>query len=436
MAAVNTILGCALEVYLLQFFFSNYFEKRQIFKESVFLMLFVQIITVLLEFVCNCWGNLNYNLIIIPVIFFTYMVVMFKGRLGHQILCYFMFLFIVDGCEFIFIMIVNPDIDHFDRSDFSYALQTLLVKFVSYIIMLIINQIVGRRKRIHDIKILVMYMFIPISSCMVVIATYYSVIGQALLARERLVLTMSYCFLILGNIVSFYAFESYSERLFQNMQQNVVIVRQKKDLEYYMQIAKSEGMQKELIHDINNYIKMINRFAKLKDYQSILKLSGDIRDEMEDSLRKIYCNNSILNTMLNEKQEEAERCGVSTKFYVEPGVVLDMVSPADLIAMLGNLIDNAIRAASEAEKEKFVKVSIYMHKVGGFCVVKIVNSFEHLIRDESGGFLSTQEDEGVHGIGIQNVERLAEKYGGYLNCEAKEETKEFEVVLLISTAQE
>ena len=39
--------------------------------------------------------------------------------------------------------------------------------------------------------------------------------------------------------------------------------------------------------------------------------------------------------------------GIHTAFYVEPGVLLQHVAPMDLISMLGNLLDNAIRASAE-----------------------------------------------------------------------------------------
>ncbi len=54
------------------------------------------------------------------------------------------------------------------------------------------------------------------------------------------------------------------------------------------------------------------------------------------------------------------------------------MAPMDLISMLGNLLDNAIRAAAETQGEKYIKSYIYMKEVGGFCVIKITNPFENI----------------------------------------------------------
>ena len=434
MEIFNIVTGCVIEMYLLHFFLFNYFEKREVFKRSVWAMIVLQIVAISMETLCNSLHNVILNLIFVPVILASYAMIMFRGKIGHRLFCFFMYIIILDCCEFIFIIIWQPDADSVDMGNVKFLLQTLLIKFISYIIILLVNHLVGKQKRIMDSKVLVMYMFIPVSSFSVLVATYCSIMEIDLTWQQSLVLVSSFCFLFLGNIVSFYAFENYSERIFQNMQQNVIIVKQKKDMEFYMQATEQEGRQKKLMHDINNYIKMITHFAKTEDYNSVRRLCSEISGEMEESMQHIYCNNPILNSMLNEKRVEADRYGITTEFYVEPGVVLGAISMTDMIAMFGNLLDNAIRAASEAREEKYIKLHIYMKEVGGFCVTKIVNSFERVIQENNGKFLSTKTEDGVHGIGIQNVNQIAEKYGGYLTCMTHQ--KEFEALLLISTDDE
>ena len=102
--------------------------------------------------------------------------------------------------------------------------------------------------------------------------------------------------------------------------------------------------------------------------------------------------------------------------------------------MLGNLLDNAIRAAAETQGEKYIKSYIYMKEVGGFCVIKITNPFENIKHTQDGDFATTKKDDGMHGIGLHSVRRIAEKYGGCLMCTAEDKT--FETVLLISIDEE
>ena len=137
------------------------------------------------------------------------------------------------------------------------------------------------------------------------------------------------------------------------------------------------------------------------------------------------------NAILSEKGRLAEKQNIIFDAYVEPGIVLDMVEDVDLIAMLGNLLDNALRAAKTYKEEAFVNVRIYMQDIRGFCVLKIVNSYSGDIIMKEDTFISTKKEKGIHGLGIKSVNRMAEKYGGYLTCKAKDDV--FEAVLLIST---
>ncbi len=99
--------------------------------------------------------------------------------------------------------------------------------------------------------------------------------------------------------------------------------------------------------------------------------------------------------------------------------------------MLENLLDNALRAAAESKDSRYVKVYIFMQEIGAFCVIKIINGFcgKIIMKDEE--FKTTKTDSGLHGIGIKSVNRMAEKYGGYLTCSIKENI--FEAVLLLSS---
>jgi len=45
-------------------------------------------------------------------------------------------------------------------------------------------------------------------------------------------------------------------------------------------------------------------------------------------------------------------------------------------------------------------------------------------------FLS-QKEKGLHGLGIGSVNKMAEKYGGYLSCKVEKDV--FTAVLLLST---
>ena len=137
--------------------------------------------------------------------------------------------------------------------------------------------------------------------------------------------------------------------------------------------------QKELVHNTKHHLLLIRKYAAQNDVESILQMTAQLSEEMRESESMIFTTNSVLNAVLNEKYAEAIKYGIRAEFYVEPGVVVERISPVDLISMLGNLLDNAIRAAKSCADEKFIKVYVYMQDVSGFCVIKVINGYSEAL---------------------------------------------------------
>lgn len=429
MNKIGILLSCMIDVYLFHLFFVNYFKKRKILSHIKFGEQMVQCITVVLLTLCNLLGNGDINIVITPLLIFLYTTLVFDGKIRYRLVAMLTAFCILYGCEFLFMLIIHPSPSDYKNSTFMIHLM-FAIKLLSYIFILVINQVIGKRKRIQNTKIFMMYLLLPVASLSVMVINFYSGIPSGIPRYYRLLLVAGFGFLFLGNVVSFYAFERYSEHLYESMLQKVMLDRQKKDLDYYMQIAAIDKKQKETIHNITNQLKIINRLARTEDYKEIVRITEDISDEMNKDISRIYCSNPVLNSLLNEKMEEADAYGIKSELRVEPGINLDMISPADLIAMIGNLWDNAIRAAAEAENEKVIKGFFYMQNEGAFCVVKLMNTFKGVVQQSDGTFVTTKTDKGIHGIGIQSVNRIAEKYDGYLECQVSGD--EFVALLILS----
>ena len=130
-----------------------------------------------------------------------------------------------------------------------------------------------------------------------------------------------------------------------------------------------------------------------------------------------------------ENEAKSNKCGIQFDAYVEQGTNLDNISDIDMIAMIGNLLDNAVVAASKKKSNAIVKIRIFMQNEGSICVVKVVNDFEGKLIKKEGKLVSTKKDGGLHGIGMTSVNRTAEKYNGYL--EHYVEDNKFIAVLII-----
>jgi two-component system sensor histidine kinase AgrC len=137
----------------------------------------------------------------------------------------------------------------------------------------------------------------------------------------------------------------------------------------------------------------------------------------------------MLNIILSEYSIKAESAGVVFDAYVEPGCILNHIQDVDLITMIGNLLDNAILAASKKEKDASVVVRIFMQKDGELCVIKVVNDFVEELKEVGGRLISTKKEAGIHGIGLSSISKIAEQYNGYLEYYISDEKFNAVVVL-------
>ena len=78
--------------------------------------------------------------------------------------------------------------------------------------------------------------------------------------------------------------------------------------------------------------------------------------------------------------------------------------------MIGNLLENAIDAAKNADdKERFIELTMTTH---GGCWLYIVETtgFDGNIKSKSGEYYSTKRNG--RGLGIASIKSTVEKYGG------------------------
>ena len=112
-------------------------------------------------------------------------------------------------------------------------------------------------------------------------------------------------------------------------------------------------------------------------------------------------------------KEMALKEHVSIEFFVETGFRIEFMKESDLVAVLGNLLDNALEAAKQC-KERKINAVFFMQNQGMLSVICIENSYNGLIYKNGDKFISTKNIQGVHGTGIKSVHNIIDKYNGHM----------------------
>ena len=182
--------------------------------------------------------------------------------------------------------------------------------------------------------------------------------------------------------------------------------------------AKMRGWR----HDYRHHIQTMKVHAANGEYEEITKYLDMLDDDLTNVETVIKTGNRMADAILNSKLSVATRNGITVKAEAKIPVSLS-VSELDLCIIIGNLLDNAIDACMELPVEKRL-IRIYMEMKGNFLYLALTNT--------SGGkkkknFQSTK-GEG-HGFGINRMDAVVEKYGGYITRASEDEAFSTEVLL-------
>ena len=112
--------------------------------------------------------------------------------------------------------------------------------------------------------------------------------------------------------------------------------------------------------------------------------------------------------------------------YPDPGAY----DAFDVGIVLQNLLQNALEACGKVvEGERFIELT--GTKKGRFFLIEVKNSFtgEVIFGPDGLPVTTKQEDVPMHGLGLSNVRREAEKYMGEL--ELKTDRREFSATVLL-----
>ncbi len=179
------------------------------------------------------------------------------------------------------------------------------------------------------------------------------------------------------------------------------------------QVLEVQNMYRQIRgwrHDYRNHISNMKiqlsegNYDKLDEY--LTELAGDL--ETVDTV--IKTGNVMADAILNSKLSIAEKQGIrlNVKANIPDSIPMTDV---ELCSVLGNMLDNAIEACAKLpEEERFMRV--YVSTLKGQLYFSVQNSAGKVIK-RKGIYLSTKEGE--HGYGLFRIDRIAKKYGGYVN---------------------
>lgn len=186
------------------------------------------------------------------------------------------------------------------------------------------------------------------------------------------------------------------------------------------QVREIQNMYKQVRgwrHDYRNHIQNMKIQLAQGNYAELDSYLDSLADDLNTVDTVIKTGNIMADAILNSKLSVAEKLNIrlNVKANIPNNIPL---SDVELCALLGNLLDNAAEACAKLpESERFMR--IYIGCLKNQLYMSVQNSAED-VKKVAGRYLSTKQSEGEHGYGIFRIDRVAKKYGGYVNRQNEE----------------
>lgn len=220
----------------------------------------------------------------------------------------------------------------------------------------------------------------------------------------------------------------YLNKLFNIKTEKLLLISQTRMYEKQLDIIQESVKSAQIVnHDIKNHMIALKSLYKNNDINNVDNYIDNIISSVDHN--SIYSNsgNVIIDSILNFKLQALKDMDIVTEIEINVPEKLK-ISPFDLTAVLGNLIDNAVTALrqSEGKHKKFI-ITIRYSK--GNIIIGITNSYEGDIRVSDSKLETIKEDKKNHGFGLKSVEEAVIKNGGYMDIKFDDNLFKVKVII-------
>jgi len=179
-------------------------------------------------------------------------------------------------------------------------------------------------------------------------------------------------------------------------------------------------------HDFHNHIQTMKAYRKLGEDEKLDEYLAGLESDLTAVDTLLKSGNVKVDAILNSKLSLAKDKGihVNAKAVVPPKL---SISEIDLCVILGNLLDNAIEAAMKIDRSDARMIRVYIDVKRDHLYISVTNTSGERARKQDGRYVSSKG--GYHGFGLLRVDRLVDKYGGYIKRRDEEGAFTTEIML-------
>ncbi len=189
----------------------------------------------------------------------------------------------------------------------------------------------------------------------------------------------------------------------------------------YQTLRNTYAINAKLFHDIYNHIDVLYHYLLQSRTTEAINYIENLRSPMQISTQTAWIGDEAVDYLINSKITLA----LSQNMQVNANIEFPRhtnIRNVDLVAILGNLLDNSFEAVEGIEDDGLRFINLTIRRINDMLVIKVENGCAIAPIVTDGDLQTSKADKELHGWGLQSVRTAAERYDGTVETEYSNHT--------------
>lgn len=413
------------EMVICYFFFSDIFERRTTSLKCLVIGSVIFSAGSALNLLFN--NNSMINSLTTFVIIFLFSFSSFHTSL-LQSFFHTAILFIVNVVPELFIIAVSSFITGANFLDYNHNILLFIFEAISsktmyFIAVLLILRVINPKGTTARIPI--NFLIYPLAATFCTFVFWYICVKPECSHEVQLLLSISSISLFVSFILLFASY-SYQVKIDNETTQMKSELSRLQTEQSYYQILEQQNQQLMIYaHDAKKHLDAIQA---INDDPRIGTYVQNLSKQLRDYTRNGHSGNRLLDIMIQKYTVDCEMRGIQFEYDVKV-CNLSHLDDADLVTILGNLLDNAVTAAEKSQAKTVLLNTVHRNS---YSVIIISNSCDESPKQSGDHLVSTKSDACFHGFGLRSVSKALKKYHGDFLWEYDNTSRTFTVTAMLN----
>ncbi len=423
---INNLVGIYVTIRLYQ----GIFKKQKISRNRQFVsMLFVLLIFTILNIINNA---IDIGIFIAFILYFLIALLMYQGKIHIKIIASIFVVIFSMVTELLtalaFIPIFGVQIESIRENMLLLFLGGMISKLLLLLIFEIISRIISRKASMVSTSSWLLIITIPAISLYLAVGSVYQEVIANEFSLRSVLLSIAILYI---NLIAFYLFDRIVQQIHENNQRKFHEEQLLMQQRQYQSILSGYEQVKKVRHDMKNHMVIIESFLENQKYVDASRYLEQLHGDLNAPVKEVISGNVVVDALINHRKKENTNRQIQLCSDIKIPGNFEILDDMDLCIVLGNALDNAYEACDRIiDSNQQKDIQLVMKYDEGTLFIQLSNPYNvDSIRSTSGRFTTSKEEVNMHGIGMNNIEAVVEKYNGILKAEPGKESFELNIMI-------